>query len=40
MIFMLSVIVVLFLLCLKQINEWQRGVIYTMGRFTKIIGPG
>jgi regulator of protease activity HflC (stomatin/prohibitin superfamily) len=40
MIFILGVIIVLVLLCLKQINQWQRGVIYTMGRFSKVIGPG
>jgi regulator of protease activity HflC (stomatin/prohibitin superfamily) len=33
---------ILFLLLssLKQINEYERGVVYTMGRFTGIIGPG
>ena len=25
---------------LKQINEYERGVVYTMGRFTGLIGPG
>lgn len=27
-------------LCLKQINEYERGVIYTMGKFTGVVGPG
>src|SRR3989338_3537171 len=27
-------------LVLKQINEYERGVVYTMGRFTGIVGPG
>lgn len=30
----------LILASLKQINEYQRGVVYTMGKFTKILGPG
>src|SRR5262245_49763889 len=25
---------------LKQINEYERGVVYTMGRFTGIVNPG
>jgi len=33
-------IVVIVLASLKQINEYQRGVVYTMGRFTGIVGPG
>lgn len=28
------------LFCLKQINEYERGVVYTMGRFSYIMGPG
>lgn len=31
---------VLVLISLKQINEYERGVVYTMGRFTGIVGPG
>lgn len=27
-------------MALKQINEYERGVVYTMGRFTGIVGPG
>lgn len=30
----------LLLASLKQINEYERGVVYTMGRFTGILGPG
>lgn len=40
MIFLLPVLIVLILLCLKQVNQYERGVIYTTGKFTKIIGPG
>ena len=36
----LGIIVFLILICLKQINEYQRGVVYTMGRFSYIMGPG
>jgi regulator of protease activity HflC (stomatin/prohibitin superfamily) len=36
----LSILIPLLLISLKQINEYQRGVVYTMGRFTGIIGPG
>ena len=25
---------------LKQINEYERGVVYTMGRYSKVVGPG
>lgn len=25
---------------LKQINEYQRGVVYTMGKYSKLLGPG
>src|SRR5258708_31003713 len=31
---------VLFFMCLKQINEYERGVIYTMGRYTGLLTPG
>lgn len=30
----------LLLISLKQINEYERGVVYTMGRFTGVVGPG
>jgi len=31
---------ILFLCTLRQINQYQRGVMYTMGRFTGIVQPG
>jgi regulator of protease activity HflC (stomatin/prohibitin superfamily) len=31
---------VVLLSSLKQINEYERGVVFTMGRFTGLIGPG
>lgn len=33
-------IIFLLLISLKQINEYERGVVYTMGRFSGIISPG
>ncbi|MDD5031749.1 MAG: SPFH domain-containing protein [Patescibacteria group bacterium] len=36
----LGVIVFLFLISLKQINQYQRGVRFTMGRFSGIMEPG
>lgn len=42
----MSLIIVLLLILLltpfflKQINEYQRGVVYTMGKFSGVIGPG
>ena len=38
--FLLIFAVVLVLSSLKQINQYERGVVYTMGRFTNIIEPG
>ncbi len=34
------ILVILLPMCLKQINQYERGVVYTMGKFTGIIGPG
>jgi len=36
----LGVIIVLVLACLKQVNQWERGVVFTMGRFSYIMQPG
>ena len=36
----LSVIIVLVFASLKQINEYERGVVYTMGKFTGVVNPG
>src|SRR3989344_4980392 len=35
-----AVVVFLFLITLRQINQYQRGVMYTMGRFSCIKEPG
>lgn len=39
-IILLSLILFLILISLKQINEYQRGVVYTMGRCTGVLEPG
>ncbi len=31
---------IFFLASLKQINQYERGVLFTMGRYTRILGPG
>lgn len=36
----IPIIIVLILISLKQVNEYERGVVYTMGRFSYLIGPG
>jgi len=33
-------LIVLVLISLKQINQYERGVVYTMGKFSGIVGPG
>lgn len=33
-------IVFFFIIVLKQINQYERGLLFTMGRFTRIINPG
>ncbi|MEI8232559.1 MAG: SPFH domain-containing protein [bacterium] len=38
--FFIPVIIFLILISLKQVNEYERGVVYTMGRFSYILGPG
>ncbi len=36
----LGVAVVLVLACLKQVNQWERGVVFTMGRYSYMMEPG
>jgi regulator of protease activity HflC (stomatin/prohibitin superfamily) len=36
----IPILIVLALASLKQINQYQRGVVYTMGKFSGIVGPG
>src|SRR6185436_13424792 len=37
---LLVIVLIFWLSSLKQINEYERGVIYTMGKFSGIIDPG
>lgn len=39
-IFILVVLFILFLATLRQVNQYERGVKFTMGRFTRIAEPG
>lgn len=36
----IGIIVLVILISLKQVNEYERGVVYTMGKFSYVIGPG
>lgn len=36
----LGILVLFFIIVLKQINQYERGLLFTMGRFTRIINPG
>lgn len=36
----LPLIILIVLASLKQINEYERGVVYTMGKFSYVVGPG
>lgn len=38
--FFLGIIAILLLASLKQINEYERGVVYTMGKFQGVVMPG
>lgn len=38
--FLVPIIIFLVLISLKQVNEYERGVVYTMGRFSYILEPG
>ncbi len=35
-----GILVVLVLSCLKQVNQWERGVVFTMGRYSYVMEPG
>lgn len=37
---LLPLIIFIILISLKQVNQYERGVVYTMGRFSYLIGPG
>ncbi len=37
---LIIIAIVIIPMALKQINEYERGVVYTMGKFSGIVGPG
>lgn len=37
---LIAVIVVILLISVKQINEYQRGILFRFGKFHKVLGPG
>jgi len=37
---LLFILVVIVLASIKQINQYERGLVYTQGRFSRILGPG
>src|SRR3989344_1253394 len=39
-IWIVVVVIVILLISLKQINQYERGVKFTMGRYTRIMEPG
>ena len=40
MFLLLFLIVILLITSVKQINEYERGILFTLGKFTKIMNPG
>jgi len=34
------IVLVVILACLKQVNQWERGVVFTMGRYSYMMEPG
>jgi regulator of protease activity HflC (stomatin/prohibitin superfamily) len=40
MLFLVIAVIVLIMMCLKQINQYERAVVYTTGKYTGILGPG
>lgn len=36
----LVIVVVILLLSIKQVEEYERGILFTLGKFTKILNPG
>jgi Membrane protease subunits, stomatin/prohibitin homologs len=34
------IVLILILACLKQVNQWERGVVFTMGRYAYVMEPG
>jgi len=40
MLWIIGIVVFFILISLKQINQYERGVVYTMGRYTGMVDPG
>ena len=40
MILLFIIIVVILIISIKQINEYQRGILFRLGKFDKVLGPG
>ncbi|MDQ5952428.1 MAG: hypothetical protein QG626_556 [Patescibacteria group bacterium] len=38
--FLAAAVIVLFLGCLRQVNQYERGIKFTMGRYTGMVNPG
>jgi len=36
----IGIVIALVLACLKQVNQWERGVVFTMGRYSYTMQPG
>ena len=36
----IGIIVIIFLASIKQINEYERGIKFKLGKFSKIMNPG
>lgn len=36
----LIIVIILILVSIKQINEYERGILYTFGKFSKVLNPG
>jgi regulator of protease activity HflC (stomatin/prohibitin superfamily) len=39
-VFLLAIVIVVLVIVLRQINQYERGVLFTMGRFTNVQEPG
>jgi len=36
----LSVLVIILLSCIRQVNQYERGILFTMGKYSRMWGPG
>lgn len=40
MYFLLGIVVLLVIACIRQVNQYERGILFTMGKYTKTWAPG